>query len=444
MKHALALLTVLLLAPLTALPAQASNLGPAASDSAADAFRAMHYGIFVHNVYRATQAPAGKSYQTLDEFCALFDAKAFADQMESAGVEYVIFTAWHRAMYQLGPNPALERWLPGHTSRTDVIGAVADALNAKGIRLILYAHPNDAHDLTAAEQSQAGFIKAPKGEKGPPIPRFNDFLNEVYGDLAARYRDRPNVLGFWWDNWWANGSRLDMPRLRLTVRQFMPKAITMSQWKTIPEVDFISLETYYRANEDSIDQWPIVAGNHCFPLLVDTGSQGWWTSSMKARCAVSPENLFRFVVWNAGANGPGGVGFAMSPLADGRTWSADNQPIATMARLGALIRPIRPTLTNVLTSRNWVVRNRVTAKDAPAFAATRSLDGRVEYVHVLRPPAGRTLTLPKPLDRFDSASLYRNGRPVRLAHVSDGLELTLGEGDVWDSLDTVITLSVVH
>ncbi len=40
---------------------------------------------------------------TPDEFANLFNVQAFADQMSEIGVEYVIFTAWHRGIYNLGP-----------------------------------------------------------------------------------------------------------------------------------------------------------------------------------------------------------------------------------------------------------------------------------------------------------------------------------------------------
>lgn len=73
--------------------------------------------------------------------------------MASMGMEYVYFTGWHKAIYCLGPNQALEKWLPGHTAKRDLIGEIADALHTKGIKLMIYAHPNDGHDLTTDGRS---------------------------------------------------------------------------------------------------------------------------------------------------------------------------------------------------------------------------------------------------------------------------------------------------
>jgi alpha-L-fucosidase len=151
-----------------------------AQKPSAEAFRSMRYGLFSHVVYSLTISPdAGRSYKSLDEFADGFDVKAYADQVKSMGVEYVFFTAWHRAMYNLGPNAALEKWLPGHTAKRDVIAEVAEALNERGIKLIIYAHPNDGHDLKKEEQERVGFIP-PKPGVSQLMPKFNDFINEVY------------------------------------------------------------------------------------------------------------------------------------------------------------------------------------------------------------------------------------------------------------------------
>ena len=209
----------------------------------ADAFKAMHYGIFIHNVYRRSAAPEGVKYNNPDEFANLFDVKEFANQMEAIGVEYVFFTGWHAAMYCLGPNAAMDKWLPGHTTQRDLIGELADALNEKGIKLVIYAHPNDAHDLKPEEQAKVGYTKFDKANP-QPIPACNDFINEVYGEFAARYGKKPNVLGFWWDSWRGNGGRVDAGRLRKTVLAAMPQAIILSNNFDPQFIDFNSLELY--------------------------------------------------------------------------------------------------------------------------------------------------------------------------------------------------------
>lgn len=104
--------------------------------------------------------------------------------------------------------------------------------------MIIYAHPNDGHDLTPEEQAKVGFAKPADGVNAP-MPVYNDFLNEVYAELAARYAEKSNLLGFWWDSWGANGGAIDMPRLRRTLLQAMPRAIVLSNFY---DPEFIDLK----------------------------------------------------------------------------------------------------------------------------------------------------------------------------------------------------------
>jgi len=399
-------------------------------------FSAMRYGIFIHNVYKLTVAPEGVNYNTPDEFANLFDVNGFANQMESAGVEYVYFTAWHYNMVLLGPNATLDKWLPGHTTKRDLVGELADALNAKGIALVIYAHPNDGHDFSPEEQTKVGYIKYDKANP-QPIPVFNDFINEVYAELADRYNEKPNVLGFWWDSWKENGERIDGKRLRATVAAKFPGAIVLSNNFDKECIDLFSAERNYKQDAGDIEQLFVCASNQTFP-----SAGGWWNGSLKARCTFSPETLFKFTVLNAGTGAPGGVCWAVSPLADGTTWGSNNQPLNALIKANQYLKPIRETVCGVAPSKNWLVPDQATFSKAPAFTATRSLDGKKEYIHVLKAPSGKCIELPAPTESFKAATFFKNAKPVKLETGAESLKLTLGEGDTWDALDTVIVLEV--
>src|ERR1017187_9356378 len=119
-------------------------------------FQKMKYGLFVHYVwggtaYTATVNSDGSTPAGLDDLANRFDAAQFANDLASMKVEYVIFTAWHANMNCLWPSPKMNRWLPGHASRCDLLRDMITAVRAKGIRVLLYTHPSDGHDLTAAE-----------------------------------------------------------------------------------------------------------------------------------------------------------------------------------------------------------------------------------------------------------------------------------------------------
>jgi len=162
-----------------------------AQKPSAAAFESMRYGNFTHLVYNLSIGADGKrSYKSFDEFANGFDVEAYADSMKAIRVEYVIFTEWHYAMYNLGPNAALEKWLPGHTCKRDLIGEIADALAERGIKLVIYAHPNDGHDLKADEKARVGFVTPVEGVTRL-MPKFNDFINEVYAETATRAAKAP-------------------------------------------------------------------------------------------------------------------------------------------------------------------------------------------------------------------------------------------------------------
>jgi hypothetical protein len=84
-------------------------------------------------------------------------------------------------------------------------------------------------------------------------------------------------------------------------------------------------------------------------------------------------------------------------------------------------------------------------RDLTWGVATKSVDERYEYLHVLRPPTNSaTLKLPAPADgkQFTKATLLPSGRKVTLKQDAAGLTLTLPKRVAWDKPDTVIRLQV--
>lgn len=413
----------------------AELLSEAQKPSAA-VFSAMRYGMFNHTVYKRTIGPGGKvDYHSLDEFVNRFDVEAYSEQLQSIGIEYLFFTAWHAGIYNLGPNAALERWLPGHTAKRDLIGELADALNRRGIKLIIYTHPNDGEDLTPEEQERVGFIKPENGVQRR-MPKFNDFINDVYGELAARYVSKPNILGFFWDGWSALNGAIDPGRLRKTLLAAMPHALVFSQVFDPSWIDFETQERYYKGGQpgDNIDKLVVQSANQ-----VTIFAGGWYCTGLSQHSSYTPETLFRFTVLQACGGAPGGMCWAVSPTCDGKTWGNGN--IATMIKVNEYIKPVRSSLCGVAPSHNWTVPAGATYSTSRGYGATRSLDGKREYLHVLRHPIGQSIDIEAPRERFIAAKLLSNAHPVAMTSItSESLRLTLGSNDRWEELDTVIVL----
>jgi hypothetical protein len=69
-----------------------------------------------------------------------FDVDRFADNVQSSGAGYVVWSVTWRTYYFPAPILAIEQIMPGRTSKRDLIGELADALNSRGIRLVHYYH----------------------------------------------------------------------------------------------------------------------------------------------------------------------------------------------------------------------------------------------------------------------------------------------------------------
>jgi len=104
----------------------------------------------------------------------------------------------------------MKHWLPGHASRRDLLRETITAVRAKGIRILLYTHPSDGHDLIAVEQAATGW--------GPTFDcgKSNNFINDIYGDLISRYGN--DIEGVYIDEHSGNVKYVYYARLRKTIK----------------------------------------------------------------------------------------------------------------------------------------------------------------------------------------------------------------------------------
>jgi len=416
-------------------------------------FQAMKVGCFVHYVWSGdpqkplTVTRDGVAPTSLDALADGFDAEGFAADLSAWGVEYVIFTAWHYAINPLFPSETMRRWgMPGHACRRDLLGDLIRAARGRGIRVVLYTHPRDGHDLRPEEQVLTGW-GGPSGQD-PDWAKFdraewNDFTNELYAELVDRYgRD---IAGLYLDEGSGRGDServVDYPRLRRTIRERAPGLVMIQNfYGTLYTCDVGSKEYAKWGEFASPDGrgWPAHA------MAVASCFSESWMSRVAAgtnTVAFSAADMFRYTVLQAGAcTTGGGVQWAAGPYVGGG-WETGVD--ATMRQVGALIRPVARAITNTVASAAYSTPPGATTASLGWGVATRSRDGGREYLHVLNPPAGgsRILRLASPADasRFISAALLVDGRPVALTQTVDAVVLTLPADAAWDAYDTVIEL----
>jgi len=429
-------------------------------------YRSMKYGFFVHYVwggeaYSATINKDGSMPAGLDDLADRFDAEGFARDVKAMGVEYVLFTAWHADMNVLYPSKVMEKWRPGHSSKRDLIGDMIKACKAKGVHVLLYTHPRDGHDFTDADMAKTGWARG-QGSN-PDFDRWdrnkwNDFINEAYAELVERYGD--DILGLYLDE--GSGAAdsyrvVDYPRLRKTITAKHPHLLMMqNDYGNLYTADLGNMEVFYNHSHNTPDgdQWTA----YKIPITVVTGSIFWAAfaegkmepAQTSAKVGFNPwvqytpESMYRYTVLQAGSNTDGGgTLWAAGPYAGGG-W--ETGVLDRMKRTGDLIKRVERSIKNTYPSASYRTAAGTRIADLAWGVATRSTDDRIEYLHILKPPAdgARTLTLPPPADgrKFSKAVLLENSKPVSLKQDESGLTLTLPSGSSWDRLNTVIALQV--
>lgn len=412
--------------------------------------RAMKYGMFVHYVRGLTKKSDGSMTVGLNDLADSLDVSSFANDIASTGVEYIIFTAWHSGMEPLYPSAKMDTWRPGHTPTRDLVGEVIDAVRAKGIKVMLYTHPYDGYEFSEGEKTLTGWgAGQDPNDPAKPNPatkdytKWNNFLNDIYGELVSRYGSR--IDGLFIDEGHGGGgmtSIVDFPRLHATITQNYPNLLTIQNFYGDLYSSDIGAKEYSHWGEfanNSGSGWP----SYKKPVAT-TFAPNWWSSVASGTNVVnfSATDMFKYTVLQAGTNTlGGGVQWAAGPYA-GSGW--ETGVISTLQTVGGYINAIERSIKNTFPSTSYITSEGATIGGLTWGVATKSTDDKFEYIHVLKSPIGNTLTLSVPADgkTFSSARLVSNGHTVALTQNSSGVTLTLQGGDTWDSRDTAIELTV--
>jgi len=145
------------------------------------------YGLFVH--WSALSYPFYGDQpraQWFQKSVEMFDVKVFADAVERTGASWVNFTATHKGFYWPAPNAALDKILPGRTSKRDLLGEIIEELDRRGIRTLFYLH-------TGYNGYESEFRKA-SGATDKDRDRFSDNIAAILRDCSLRYGKK--LFGF--------------------------------------------------------------------------------------------------------------------------------------------------------------------------------------------------------------------------------------------------------
>jgi len=201
---------------MAAVPAYApvgDDMGGLMGSGRRDAFAWSPYTEWYENSIRFSGSPAARHHRAtygdqpyagfrrqFEDGIARWDPEAWAATFAATGARYVVLVAKHHDGYCLWPTGVANPRRPGWHSRRDVVGELADAVRAAGMRFGLYY--SGGLDWTFDDRaigSLADMLAAvPRGE-------YPDYAEGQVRELIDRYR--PSVL---WNDiaWPASGRRL--------------------------------------------------------------------------------------------------------------------------------------------------------------------------------------------------------------------------------------------
>ena len=201
------------------------------------------YGVFMHYQYRILLGYGGTTKPMLpspsqmtasqwNQFVDGFDVKGFADQMVNAKVGWVMFCLDdHHFAWPCAPNKTLSDYTgyaPGEKcSRRDLIMDLANALNPKGIKLIVYyaglnGYMKEPKLLAGLKDTVRGTFN----EKSPLSAESRKRRLAVLKEYADRYKDK--IAGWWFDGMELNTYRekpYDWSMINSIVRIANPSAV---------------------------------------------------------------------------------------------------------------------------------------------------------------------------------------------------------------------------
>jgi len=387
-------------------------------------------GLFVHYTlgtyhdghYGGTwTSPSGKPATELNAVADVLDVKALASVAKSMGAQYVIFTAYHAGMNLLYPSPVWGRVFPNKVARRDLISDLADALKAEGIPLVLYVHPDDRHDLTAAEQKKLmenGYstqVNITEGsDRRPRDPLWEALYVQLIDEIGSRYGRR--IIGYWEDGGLCNGTKVKAAMLKHTP----DAAIWKNGGWSGPPATLIGSEI-----ENREQQWAAtVAGN-------------WWASGGKM--TRTPREMYQTTVLWAATQGQvnGGIAWSAGPYANNE-W--ETGVAEAFKELGQLMHANGKAIYDTVASTSYVTNPTAHPKWG---VATDSADGSTVYLHVLNSPKEASLQISKAADGrvFGRATLLRNGKAMGLTATDQGYVLMLPKSEKWSDVDTVLCLA---
>jgi hypothetical protein len=149
------------------------------------------YGVMFH--WTDYTQPRDGTKTPYAEAVNAFGVNKFASLIEDIGAAYVLFTLNHAHPHCAAPIQSWEAIHPGWTTKRDLVGDIAEALEKRGIRLLLYI--NSPTLANFGKTGATGLYELTFSEE-----QFTEIHKNVLTEIGSRYGDK--LAGYWFDSWY--------------------------------------------------------------------------------------------------------------------------------------------------------------------------------------------------------------------------------------------------
>jgi len=185
----------------------------------------IHWGIYAvpgwHEQHQFRRGLSRQKYVTLmNEFSPTrFDADAWLDHAQRAGMEHLTVTAKHGDGFCLWDTDCTEYKVTNTPYRKDIIALLADACHRRDFPLCLYYSVPDMNQPNYPHAGRSYELPKPDPGDDPDLEKYLDFVRRQIHELCTRYGQ---IHGIWWD---ANLLQHRDPSFNQMIRELQPSAL---------------------------------------------------------------------------------------------------------------------------------------------------------------------------------------------------------------------------
>ncbi len=149
------------------------------------------FGVMVHWTAR-TMPRTGIPEADWNKRVDAFPVESFVDTLAAAGAQWLIFTCGHCGDAFCAPNPAIEKYFPGHCSRRDLIAELGAALHRRGMRLVVYFQTEIDHESDSMREAF----------QWDATPKDKTIFQQRWTEVVEAYARQWGTLidGWWFDS----------------------------------------------------------------------------------------------------------------------------------------------------------------------------------------------------------------------------------------------------